>query len=411
MEDFSSLAAMNTQGTQETQKTVEDMIEQNRKDIHLQLLSIVQLVNSKFASKNKNLTKADNGTITNLINEALVLVDTNSELATKNIMTNASKQFQSFLTQVQAVQLPTVTPKPLTFSQAVARNQGASFNAYVDENKAEDEQVLFFNAKQDIQPESVLTAVNEGMKQIRLKKPRTKIIQVTKTRRGALVKLPTSENIDELIQEFKQLDSVQSKSFISAQTKLDPLVVLKSVKKDMNPADLIPAMCNQNELLEGMENKLRLQYTIQSATSYNDLVLRVSPIAYEALQKSKQLNKGIFVGNQCVQIRDKVWVRQCQNCFKYDHPTRSCTAPKICARCGVTGAHDCPTIPSCVNCTAHPAHKNKDNRHMPNNYTCPLYKDKIDRIIKRTVYSGLDHDIPSRTRHATTSNATSSQNV
>lgn len=49
--------------------------------------------------------------------------------------------------------------------------------------------------------------------------------------------------------------------------------------------------------------------------------------------------------------------RQCTRCHRFDHPTKFCTRPQVCIRCGAEGSHDtCPGPISCPNCKQdHPA--------------------------------------------------------
>lgn len=114
--------------------------------------------------------------------------------------------------------------------------------------------------------------------------------------------------------------------------------------------------------------------------SYSDVILRVSPNIYQNLKEMKQ----IFIDYECVSWRNKIMVKQCQNCFTFnpDHKKQDCKLARGCY-CGNIGDNNCENNIKCVNCSKHPKYVNLTNDNKPNSSTCPLYKGQERHIIDK----------------------------
>ncbi|KAI2800448.1 hypothetical protein BLOT_012954 [Blomia tropicalis] len=141
----------------------------------------------------------------------------------------------------------------------------------------------------------------------------------------------------------------------------DPTILLKSVSKLTSLNELSAIICKMNPELSGYENKLKVLFALKSNSEVHDVVLRVSPVAYEQL---KNLGR-VYTDTQVVLVRDKILVKQCQNCYLYDHNTIYCRNEKI-------NCKDSDGNPSCINCSKHAKYKNNSN-HLPNKNECPIY--------------------------------------
>ena len=169
--------------------------------------------------------------------------------------------------------------------------------------------------------------------------------------------------------------------------------MLKSVSKQTQIADIPKLICDKdlNPQLAGCEKKMLVLFAIKSVKENQDVVLRVNPHVYEILMSSGH----VYTDLEKIMVKNKLMVRQCQKCFKFDHKTNQCNNPKKCIKCGHTADenHICTNLHRCQNCTTHPKYKNHDLNHLPNKPSCPIYNDQIKRLINMTCFEGLNHDI------------------
>ncbi|KAI2797183.1 hypothetical protein BLOT_011161 [Blomia tropicalis] len=176
-----------------------------------------------------------------------------------------------------------------------------------------------------VQVAEVVLQVNETIKKLRENGCKTKINNIYKTKKGAIIKVPNEENINTLMNQFKNNGSLSNISKIYTPTPLDPTIVLKSVNKSTDLSSLNSVLCDMNQELADCKYKIKILFAMKSNTSSHDVVLRVAPSAYEIIKRMKH----IYTISQVVEVRDKVLVRQCQTCFQFDHNTKMCTNQKI----------------------------------------------------------------------------------
>src|SRR6218665_1912271 len=148
-----------------------------------------------------------------------------------------------------------------------------------------------------------------------------------------------------------------------------PTIVLKRVNKLTNAANIVNIICEINEQLHNKQDEFKFLFTIKSQSSFQDIVLRVSP---EILQLLHSMHR-IYTDLEAIYFQEKVFVKQCQRCFLFnpDHQSHQCTH-NICINCGSEGHHQCSKPQHCINCSScqNPPPPHECN-HKPNSPQCP----------------------------------------
>ena len=100
----------------------------------------------------------------------------------------------------------------------------------------------------------------------------------------------------------------------------------------------------------------------------------------------KLLNLGrIFLGLEGCKIVDGIYVKQCFNCFGFNHHSYICKALAICNRChGPICTNKCTHIKEnyfkCANCILN----TKDEiNHSATSFTCPIFKENNETAKKK----------------------------
>ena len=351
--------------------------------ISSRLNQIMQKLENKHTSTNRQINKSDIKELSSIINQITKEVSTLKELKTQqhDYQNDLISQLKSII-DTNKTSLP-----PPSFAQIVKTT--ASLDHQI-QNKQQgiDEKTIIITAKTDQSPANVLLQVNNTIKDIRNNDQPFKINKIIKSKSGVIMKFPSDENIDQLIEEFQKYDQLNEIATIYKPSPLDPTIVLKSISKITNITEIPTLLCKMNPQLVGCEKKIKVLFAMKSTSDVQDIVLRVCPKVYEIIMKTGQIYTDIQVAN----VRNKVLIRQCQSCFQFDHSTRNCTNHKSCIICGAKGEHTCTKITRCSNCSSHPKYKENID-HLPNNRSCPIYLDRIQRQIQKTCFSGLDHDI------------------
>ncbi|XP_027202069.1 uncharacterized protein LOC113796022 [Dermatophagoides pteronyssinus] len=282
--------------------------------------------------------------------------------------------------------------KPISFADIVKSDQ----NIITNKSRKPEEKTMIISANKDSSITDLQQKVHNHIRNMRSNNNKTKINKIIKSRTGIIIKTPTSNDIDSLIEEFKKQDEIKNNANIYQAKALDPTIVLKKVDKITDSDNINIILCNMNPELEGLEDEIKLLFPIKTSAPHQDLVLRVSPKVYCIIKKLHHVHTDLEV----VQIRDRVMVRQCQNCFIFhpQHKQKECPNLKACKTCGVTGPHQCDLIQRCHNCIKHPMYKSKNIQHQPNNKQCPIYQDQINRIVEKTCYNPVETETTTTTQ-------------
>lgn len=293
-----------------------------------------------------------------------------------DIATNLSENYGLLLNQIKSI------PKQINTSHITTTTMASRSHKPVNTTPPE-EKTTIITAKDGNSVESVQTEVFEKLRNNRLSNNKKfKINKIIKSKKGIIIKSPPTENIDELI-EFFQKENFSEKANIFKPKLLDPVITLKKVSKLTDHTNISTILTKMNQELIGKEDQIKLLFAIKNNDSHHDLVLRISPDVYSILKKMKN----IYTDYESIRFKDRFYVKQCQNCFAFnaDHTTKNCPHPKMCT-CSTIGHHQCSNELKCPNCANHARFKNKDLNHKPNSSICPLYKQRIERVIANTDY-------------------------
>lgn len=366
-----------------------DQIEDLKNLAIVQLNDVVNFLIAKVNSTNKQISKSNVTDIqikieqakrdfTNAINVAVEYKTNNDSLVEKieNLLNNVDKKMAKTLPQA-----------PPSFANIV-KSQPAE---KLIRNKVSEETILF-TSKPETNSANIVPQVYRAIQTIRLTNEQLKINKIIPTRKGLILKVPADEDIDSLITQFKNYDSLNDAVTIYQPKKLDPTIVLKNVSKltDINELPQLICNTNLNPLLEDCQNKMIVLFAIKSNTDTQNVVLRVNPTVYEKIMKTGY----VYTDLQKIFVQNKIMVRQCQNCFKFDHATKNCNVQKLCIKCGkpTSRNHTCERS-CCINCSTNNKYKNTNTDHLPNKRDCPIYNDRIKKLINNTSYTGSDHII------------------
>lgn len=341
--------------------------------------SIVELSTKKiFSQADKDHLKATALNLKKNIEDLLKLKTASSVMELSAMLEKLDQKVETLMTQPSAA----ATQFP-TFAQAASNNNNKN---NIDKKIEENTIIIKSNSKPDTN--NLQNTVFDEIKKMRTTKNNSKVNKIIRTKTGVIVKVPVEEDIDKLIEDFKKLDNINSKAQVFKAKPLDPTVILNRVSKMTDYASLPNTIALLNPELNNKQDEIRVishsdRNRNNQNVSHTDVILRVSPDVYQIIKKSKH----IFIDYECVTWRDKIMVKQCQNCFTFnpDHKKQECKHARHCY-CGKVGEHQCDKSTKCVNCSKHPNFANLPNNHKPNSSNCPLYKAQERHIIDKTCY-------------------------
>ncbi|UYV67771.1 hypothetical protein LAZ67_5001937 [Cordylochernes scorpioides] len=288
---------------------------------------------------------------------------------------------------VKLVLLP-VAPQNLD----VTHQLGEEYKFIQKEKQIPEEQTIIITANvcENQNISQVQQKVNDSIKLLRQEGNKIRINKVFNTRKGTVIKLPKDQDIDRMIESSTKQDDLNQCSKIYKPKLRDPNIVIKSVNKMANLANLSTTLCEMNPELSQLSEEIKVLFPMKTNRPEQDVVLRVSPRVYQIMKRKGK----IYTDIQRCDIKDKILVNQCQNCFLFNpnHKRNNCPNPKKCIKCEKEGEHECPTTVKCCNCVKHPHFRNRDLEHKPNSQDCPIYKKEMQIIIQRTDYSTLIED-------------------
>ena len=256
----------------------------------------------------------------------------------------------------------------------------------------EKEISLFISTKNNnTAPDQLTSEIYKQIQTFREHKPQLKVNKIIKYNKGNIVKLPKSEDLDELISFFKTQDKITKDYNVYIPKPRDPTIVLKRVNKLTSAKDIPKIISSINDSLKNCENEIKVLFEIGSFSQSRDIVLRVSPNVYQTLSNQKY----IYTDMEAIQFQHRVFVKQCKFCFQFNtHKSNDCPIKNnpICVDCGLSGPHNCTKINKCINCTNYHKHNLNSHNclHKPNNNDCPLFKIQYDRILEQTAFSPQD---------------------
>lgn len=129
---------------------------------------------------------------------------------------------------------------------------------------------------------------------------------------------------------------------------------------------------------------LEIVHTRTTKMKNTVITMRVPPSTYRAIKAS---NLRLFIGCECVTLREQDPTLQCRNCHRFGHKAHNCRF-KIadqpatrCYRCSGNHSGSCSAPPKCSNCSDHnhfTGNKRNgtklDTSHCSTDQNCPLYE-------------------------------------
>ena len=254
-------------------------------------------------------------------------------------------------------------------------------------NKKNQEDTIIINSSNN----TSTTIIESQIKSLIKSSPnKYKINHIKSTNKTVIIKTPKNTiNTNKLIKEIN--NNPKTNHLFNAYTPKakDPTIVIKNVSTDTEIDSIINQICDHNEELTGLQNEIKFIFKInQDKPKTMNLAFRVSPKIFHII--SNQLSNRIFLPTQCCIVQHKIFIRQCQKCFLFNHKTSECINNHLCKNCGKekTDNHICSHINHCPNCSKSIKHKDNTN-HLPNTKQCPIYSTQIQYIHEQTQYTPL----------------------
>lgn len=239
-------------------------------------------------------------------------------------------------------------------------------------------------------PDQIYMVKNQVRELINKSSGNHKVDQIWNTKNVIVIKKPKSASSSALEKEINEFTTTNSlgNAYIPAPKR--PTIVIKDVLRctDLNKIPEMAAL--KNNELKGLEKEFDFLFQMKPKNSQVDsidVVYRVSPEVYTVIMNN--MNGRLYFGSQGCTVQKRVFVRQCQHCFEFNHSTNNCKNNiHLCKSCGKEKAqgHKCPDTPCCINCSKSPKHKHSTD-HFPNFAVCPLYAQQIKRTEDETQYT------------------------
>jgi len=296
-----------------------------------------------------------------------------------NVLNEQNMKLKSDLNKINK----TTSLKQVSYAQAL--------NTPQTKQKEAPEQTLIIKAKPNANKDTVANIVFTSIDNIRKTKKNIKINKIIRSKTGAIIKTPTTTNIDELIEQFKAQDQLSAIAQVYKPKYLDPLIVLKSISKQQDITTISKDLCDINPQLDGLAKEIKVLFATKNTGPTHNIFIRASPKVYEIFSNN---NNNLYLNYEAIRWSKTIHVKQCQNCmcFNPDHKTHECNKERMCKTCGIYGNHECTNIQKCGNCSKHPHHKDHCN-HKPNNINCPLYAAQHKKTESLTCYSPITTNI------------------
>ena len=223
-------------------------------------------------------------------------------------------------------------------------------------------------------------------------KEKITVDNIKKINNGIILKTNDKQTADNLENKLKQINELNTKLNIYQPKSLNPTISISNISNYIPNNELISQILDSNEELVAHKNDLRLLFT-QQHTFTKNAVFRVTPAIIGILRK---MNMKIPIGYSICNIQLKFFVRQCQNCFKFDHSTKHCSTihtSHTCSKCAIqynsSTAHTCSNNICCFNCKfSKNSDFNKNTNHLVNTTNCPLYNKQLKLLIDKTDTNG-----------------------
>lgn len=249
-----------------------------------------------------------------------------------------------------------------------------------------DEKTIIVKPNDNIPPQIIENKIKNIIKNSTTK---TKVNTIFSKKRCVIIKTPNNDtDCEQLLNQINTNAETKNACQAYEPKKRDPTILIKNVTSDTDLLTITQQMVEHNPELEGLKDQMKFLFKLKHGdhtAKHMNIVFRVSPQVYHIM--TTQMNNRIYLDFQCCNIHTKIFVRQCQKCFNFNHKTQDCQNHSICKTCGEhkQANHSCTGNICCFSCKNSIRYKN-DTSHSPNTEHCPLYKIQIDRLKEQTQY-------------------------
>lgn len=251
----------------------------------------------------------------------------------------------------------------------------------------QNENTIIVKPKENIAPQLIENKIKNIIKKSNTK---TKINTIFSKKSVVVIKTPVNDtNCEQLISQINSNEDTKDECQAFIPKKRDPTILIKNVTADTDLLTISQQITEHNPELEGLKDQIKFLFKLKygdHTAKHMNIVFRVSPQVYHIM--TTQMNNRIYLDFQCCNVQTKIFVKQCQKCFNFNHKTQDCRNQAICKTCGEhkQANHSCSQNVCCKNCKNSTRHKN-DTSHLPNTEHCPMYKIQMERLKEQTQYT------------------------
>ena len=125
------------------------------------------------------------------------------------------------------------------------------------------------------------------------------------------------------------------KEIVTLKSKL-PTISISGITEKLSKVDLTERICNQNEEINAcVKNGSCLEVIfIKEPTVHFNTYLAVVRVSCDVREAIKARGNRIFIGLVACSVKDRFYVKRCNNCQCFGHYQGDCNKPVMCGYCG-----------------------------------------------------------------------------
>lgn len=193
---------------------------------------------------------------------------------------------------------------------------------------------------------------------------------------GVIIKCNTQSEVEKIVNAANQDKDMHEKYKIECPRLKNPCIKIVDIETEMDEAELISNLINQNDLNEDVKMKVIVQKKMKKKSM---AIIQCDPKSYEKIIE----NGKVFLNWTSCRVFDYVNIHRCFRCGGFNHNSSKCSEKEICLICAEPGhkTRDCQKGEKrCVNCLeANNIKKlNLDINHSCFDPCCSILSKKIE---------------------------------
>ena len=226
-------------------------------------------------------------------------------------------------------------------------------------------------------------------------------IQVNKTvvteAGNTFINLPSAADREKLTPLLQTSSVVSPDQIVNLKEKL-PTISIVGIEEEITKDTASEYVLGQNKAIEKLVEDGEIFHVVfvkkpgEYSKTYT-LVARVTPRIRDEIRR---LGNKLYIGLARYQVRDRFYVKRCNNCQSYHHYENTCEKNKQCGYCRSQehASISCPlkngplNQHSCCNCESSGKVNYKGHNTMW--YRCPTYQEEQDKLRKSINYNYPD---------------------